>query len=436
MLIAGVERKLIECGSDGKGAYLSEDEFKMLRLLTEQKLLTNEQMHTFISRKIKILPDSLRRKLYDWAKYDIVVPSEYLLGKKGRSYNVYRIGKRGLNALIDNEYLEEDKRKMRISKFDKLSNQTHFLSTQHLIIKTLAELDFNENIKSISSANLPYLDSTVGNKLVIPDWILRKGDLHLNIELDVGGEKKDILTEKLKGYITYCKQNPDQKHVVIFAVIDNSFPTKEKFGERNGRIANIKSKFMNLNELHLNNLDVYVLPLYRAHKVASQILAGTLPLKASNKDHEITTAKRLLEVNSYFDYNIEEIDLDDIYPYDVESYMYADKMLRISNTSNTYSETILLVMMEEGLVQNLDRLNYLNILSKEGRLKIKVDKIVGIYRTEEEIEHEPLKVISSRILMASVNEWEEQMEKEPKFYRLVGNITKEEVTYEGSSYNG
>jgi hypothetical protein len=75
----------------------------------------------------------------------------------------------------------------------------------------------------------------------------------------------------------------------------------------------------------------------------------------------------------------------------------------------------------------LDQIGYLNLLNSEGRFKRKVDKILGIYRTNDELNNDVLGKMLPKILFSSDVQLANDLESYPTFFQTVNTTRKETV---------
>ncbi|MGN7299760.1 replication-relaxation family protein [Ferdinandcohnia sp. SAFN-114] len=429
------KRKIIKIGEDDE-IRLSDDEFLMLKLITESKFLSVDQIYSFISRSNKTNKKSLRDKLVRWASLDVLAVNPVYLGRNGVKVYYFRIGSKGIEILIKNGYAPKDWYDLRISDFFREKQQLHTIATQEMVTNTLILLDYNEQITSKPASSIS-LWNNEGNKIIIPDWIFSKDNHYLNIEIDTGSQEHDVLKDKITNYIQLAEKYPEQNHSVLFVVVDESLPVLEvKHKNRDKRVGNIKQTVIEQTEqLNIENLNLYVVSLYRAHGVAARVLLGETPLDTQQIGIEVTTIQKVLEYNNKFkdEYDVNTINGDSIYMYHTPSHLYADLILSVSNKAKTIQEKVFVVLLEEGYMTGLKKLHYLHSVMKS-ELREKVDKIIGVYKRKEEMEHDRLGELYPNLLVGVIGDLVEQMESEPKFYTMANKVRLEAVTFERTTY--
>src|SRR5690606_16551188 len=229
-----------------------------------------------------------------------------------------------------------------------------------------------------------------------------KDNHFLNIEIDTGDQKHDVLKDKISNYIQLAEKYPEQKHSVMFVVVDERLPVVEvKHKNRDKRVGNIKQTIIEqIEQLSFKDLDFYVVSLYRAHKIAAKVLLGETPLDSKHIGIEVTTVQKVLEYNTRFkdEYEVSAINGDSIYMYHTPSHLYADLILSVSNIAKTINEKVFVILLEEGYVNALAKLHYLHSVMKSD-LKTKVDKIIGVYMRKEEMEHDRLGELYPNLLV-------------------------------------
>jgi hypothetical protein len=405
-------------GPNRRGVELSLDDLKLLRHLAIHRLVSIKQLYAYVCSKKEIPYSTFRHKLYRWRKYDLVVSHPYTLGQKGFYFNYYRIGKQGVSILINEGLLPQSWMDVEIKKFSNVKNIDHYLATQEVVTQTLIELEgVNEEVESIFPHDSPYLDRDNGSKLVIPDWILKNGERYLNLEIDTGSESPMELRGKVERYITLAKQNPSDHHIVLFAVIDDSFTSRYSYGEdRTRRIGSIKKNLLNIKDLHMPNIDVYVVPLARAHKLAFEILYKTKPQLSFDKELETIAGIEILSNHPKFPFYIKKIE-DSVYPQNINTFLQGDGHYRINTQSGSYSENVLFVVMEEGNVKDLDRLSFLASVVEEKKLNISFNRIIVLYKNDEELINDVFGLSLSNIWCGSRESWK-NMNGDLNFYVL------------------
>lgn len=135
-----------------------------------------------------------------------------------------------------------------------------------------------------------------------PDWIFRFNKHPLSIEVDTGSERNPVIVSKIKKYIRLAKLMPTIQHHVIFAIIDNSYPTISEHGSRKLRTSNLKELIRKIPELATSNLQVYVSPMRRISAIMHQVLNYAHNTMNNNMDYHKQLIQRLNNSLS-FSYN-------------------------------------------------------------------------------------------------------------------------------------
>lgn len=421
----------------GRGPRLTDADFKLLTLVVNQRLLTSEQMYNYYSCLKNTKLSSFRVKLNRWSKYGFITPMKYSLGQDGFYFNYYRIGVRGIQTLVESGILDENWGNRSGYDFER-KNVDHFLATQEIAIRAIVDTQkAGISVESIPPFESPYFDAEYpDNKLVIPDWIIRYDNTYLNIELDTGTESPQKIKEKVEGYIRLCSQQPSQKHIVLITVIDDSFRSRFSYSnDRSRRIGNIKKALFHLPGLHSPNLTVYVLPLSRVPIHIVRLISGQIPRNTQIRNIELDAGIEVLsEYNRYFEYKIDsEKSLSSVYPGHIHSDFYADKVVYFRNMSGTITKPYHLFLLEEGNVQQLDRLNSLyEMVSSSTNVS---RDIIGVYTSTDERENDVIGKMYHRTMFADVEQWLTQMDAEPMFHVLPSPYRMEAVTFEGKVYS-
>ncbi|MCM3441367.1 replication-relaxation family protein (plasmid) [Metabacillus halosaccharovorans] len=424
-----------------QGARLSDNDLNTLLFLANQRLLKTQQLYMYRkalepNTKEKSFSEKIRR----WRKdYQLIKDYEYTLGIDGFRYKYYRITRKGIDTLIQHGLLPSSWDDVQISKFSSITNIDHFLGTQEVVIRAIVE---NISIEIESLVPTQYVYTDIENPdltLVKPDWILKLGNLHLNIEFDTGNENLSVIKDKVQRYIKYSKQNPNERHVVFLTIIDDSFRTRKNYGSvRNKRVGNMKNTLFYLNDLHIQNLTVFILPLQRVHNVLNNVILGLQPYSERMKRLEPNTVFTLLgEHNNYFGYSVKKLPLHSVYEKSsIKHEYYADFAACISNKSGTVKENVLAVLAEEGNAQTLEKINNLSRLALENRFDVPVGKILVLYKESHQRVNDILSIVAPNVLIGDIEELKKNLNKEPVFYIKSGLYTAMKgVTYEGQLHS-
>lgn len=419
-----------------RGPRLSGLDLELLSLVANQRLLTSDQMYLYYSHFKATAITSFRVKLNRWVKYGLIVPMKYSLGQNGFNLNYYRIGTKGVDKLCEVGILPTDWEDKDFKDYDR-KNLDHFLATQDVAVRTIVNMKGEGwNVDSIPPFEYLYLDEEdLSNKLVVPDWIIKHQDTFLNIELDIGTESPQQLREKVEGYIRLCTQKPSQNHIVLIAVIDDSFRSRFSYGkDRSRRIGNIKKALFQLPGLHLPNLSVYVLSLSRVPVHIVNLLTRQLPRDETVRRIELDVGIEILsDHNLAFEYEIvSEENVSAFYPAALDTSFYGDKVVYFRNYSGTVSKPYHLFLLEEGNVKQLDRLHS---LYESIRYSTSLSRnILAVYTTTDERVNDVLGSEYHNLLIGDVQEWVKDMQTEPKFYYLSSPYRLEGTTFEGKVY--
>lgn len=417
-----------KAGENRKGVILQQYEIEMLTLIYNHRLLTTKQLHTWVKQSAAITYKSFYNRMKKLANMDLVVEHEYSLGQKGFYFKYYRIGSKGLEIIIDNQKLP-DKIIRDISRFSHVKNIDHFLSTQELIIHALVHAE--EHIQALSPFdNVETLEKDFPS--VIPDWIVKSSKQTIYLELDTGSEANAVIKEKAKKYLDLCESNPTSSFVVFFSVLDSSFPSRYSYGHRTKRIANLKHTLKDLLGHKVPNLEVYVVPFARSKPLLLDIIAAKAPNSKGQKKIETELAILTLDkLNSSFPYQFSKMDMERYYPSNVEEYYRVDGVYQVSHGgSNTAFETLAVLLMEEGNVHSLNRLDFTHHFIRSGRFKKKVDRLLLVYKRSEELERDLIGKAYNSVLLGSMEKWGNDLDNEPLFYKQISPYKKEIVKYD------
>ncbi|WP_209124360.1 replication-relaxation family protein [Alkalihalobacillus sp. BA299] len=413
---------------DNKDNYveLEEAEVKALLLLAKQKYLTRELMYLYISSITSLKDCSYKSKIFKkYIKFDLLDPDrkEGKFGKK----NYYRIGNNGIEVLKREGLLDENFK----ANNNQISYIDHHFGIQEATIRAL-DGSFRENLDTKLLGYRELMDENIildGG--IIPDSTLKLGNHYVHIEIDKGTENLNTILHKVERYIEICRNNAELHHSVVISLIDDSIETIEgQHKVKEGRIRNIKERLYSTNDLHLPNLSVYVMTLSRTHDLIMELLKGQRPYTNSIVMNNIETVAEILSyANDYFGYIFESVDSADVLTKDTPSFLFPDKCYRVNNSAGTDEHYIMFVFLEEGNVQILDRLNYLNSII--GKTKVPVRKIIGLYRNNGELSNDLVGGPFKYVLFGDGQTLSETTEERPTFLRTTSPLRMGETTYEG-----
>ncbi|UAL49750.1 replication-relaxation family protein (plasmid) [Sutcliffiella horikoshii] len=417
-------------GENRKGVVLQEYELELLTILYHHKLLTTKQMYAFIIQKTDITYIGFANRVKKLAKLDILVDHEYSLGQKGFRFKYYRIGAKGLEIIIDNQRLT-GKIIRDIYRFSSVRNIDHFLSTQDLVVRTLIDARGEQIEVQSLSPHEEVMDVTEQSFAIIPDWLLKTETQTIYIELDTGKETNKVIKEKVERYVELSRDQPDTTHVVFFAILDDSFSTRHSYGKRFKRVGNIKQALLSVKGINRSNLEIYVLPLFRAKEKLLEVVKGESPHKEKKRQLDTELAIHTLDkLNYVFPYMFERQDIARYYPDNLERYYHVDAIYEVSTKGNTKLETVGVLLLEEGHIKNLDRLDYNHYLVGAGRFKEKIDRLLVVYANSLEMEEDVIGKQYHLCIIGSMEKWGYELEEQPTFYRLSSPYKKEITHYE------
>lgn len=431
------------------GVYLKGFQKELLATLARFDFLTFDQMFEFYQFFEKDKSSgSFRKKRKKWSNYKLMNEYYFRLGQSGNKFRYYTIGKSIIkNVLIPEGYLDKSWLESR-TVIPSDSQLEHSFGTRDVLIKTLLSLkrlNKENEVEFIRPDSYPYHDRDVNplaysNPLKVPiiikpDYILKKGNLHINLETDAKTEVQSTIEEKIVKYAKYCRQYPEQEHIVLFTILDKTAKSKKATTDGLKRIANIKKKIMELSkELEVPNLTVYVVPLRRGHIVVEKILLGERPF-GEEALIDVEIAADLLDAhNSHFDFDFSPIDNAGIYLPQTPDYCHAHLAFQLKNRAGTYSQNVLFTILDEGNVRDIAKLNELNRLISRNEFKnnIRIDKVIATYQSVDEWENDVRGIKLEHVLFVDNQTLTTQLNQEPIFYRTVSPFVMEATTFEGN----
>lgn len=366
-----------------KGAWINTNDLDLLQLIYTNRILTLKQLKRY-GRYILNSPEStIKSKLKRWLSNDIV-SLEYLstLGKPAVS--CYKISKYGFQ-ILRKEGIIRDQELLKVT-VKNIKQPSHYFGIQDVVIDTLIELkdkrttisSTHPNYKTYTSSG-PMLDKET---IIIPDWKFETKEKRLiNIEFDTGFQNLSKIKEKVYKYIELATKRPHEQHFVLFVVADNKSETytTEYPANREKRIVNIKQLIGNNVANKIKNLHFYVCSAYRAPSIASNILKGIYPITLSDKENELELAMLSVLLNDDVNYTISPIEASEFYLNDVPEELYGDSHQTLMDHLKNKKYDVIFSFVEEGSVNALDRISYLETLISSKRTKREVEQVYALY---------------------------------------------------------
>lgn len=416
-----------------KGIFIKESELKLLKMIFNQRIVTSEQIGYWLGLKSKTEFANLRRRLTKFTAYRLLVRNKYPL-VDGIFFYYYRIGSKGISILKELDLITaEESSYSTYKRIGQPAHMDHLLATQQVVIQVVKDLE-QANVES----HYPYASLFLRNKddnkpFLVPDWVLSCQKKRVYIELDTGSERMSDIEHKMSRYYEWACMNPDQEHNVFFVSLDESFRTTKFYGDRRRRIGNLRKGILDTEEGKKvpHNLNVFSVSLKRAPKIIQKVLKGEIPLQADNKKHRLRTGLDvLIDMNNCFPYNFTEVSEEDYYKPSAPASLRLDLIYDVYR-EGVYVETVGMIYLEEGLVSTLRKLDYAN-LQIEGRLDLKkpIHRLIGIYETSLESQHDVLGIEYNNLLIADHETWDKDYESQPIFYKQTSSANIVEVTYD------
>ncbi|MCK6259551.1 replication-relaxation family protein [Fictibacillus sp. KIGAM418] len=402
--------------------------------MEQHRLLTTKQITRYLQAKEPYHTDSVLRRLRKFTKYKILIKYQHTFAVRGFnfSFNYYRLGKKGAEILVSEGYLPVDFNTGSVA-LAKKGNPIHYLAAQEIVSHTLEKNHNKFAIESINPFYTKYFDSDYPQKsklLVSPDWILKKDNMYINLEIDNNTETLGVLEEKVSRYLKLNKQDQN-KHTVMICFVDESFHTTKRPQKR---IKNLKNKLLK-GEISAN-LNCLILPLERSYSRPYQLM-NDLPFDSSNRrmymeEVLLETLKRQSKVHYPFECD-QLADEEQILSYIEKEYGARPDLLYKEITAQGVRIYRMGMMMREGDIYCLYKLKLFSRLINENsfldHLGIKIAGMYACYSTKDELLHDilgdPLPFVEFTAL-EEISSWNNP----PKFYTYNANKEMEGFVYE------
>jgi Replication-relaxation len=391
-----MKRKKFIFGENRKGVYLDSNDIKILELILTQRIVSTMQVHIYSFALTGMQLDTVQKKLKRWSKYKVVKQYRYTLGQVGLGFNYYTIGSNGVDILIAEGILTEEQRNQFKSRRT-FTNLDHTLATQEVAIRCLAQFVHEDrfNVKSINPYVKPYILNSEEIKL-IPDWIIKRENVYLNIELDTGSETTSEIKYKIERYIQLATDNPLNRYYVLISVIDDSITTKKDYSDnRSKRVSSLKYSIANVKGVEIENLEVYVCQLSRSYLTAFELIVGNYPQNSGVLIENYIDAMRNYYNNKILIQKAPNSTNDLVHTY------YTYKQVHIGSDIELEDyKTFRIVAMEEGNVRSHKHL----IEADNSEESIQV---IGIYNSEYQVKYDVFGRIIPGLVLTSLREWEQ-----------------------------
>lgn len=376
----------------GRRVWITDRDAALLQFIYQHKVVSISQIQFLYNRLYQTNKSSIYKKLQKWNQLKIIYTQNYSGGK--HPLKCVRLNKYGMDILTKEQILLNPEDDYKYIKPPKHSQADHFFCTREVIIRTFLEFKFRSGtFSSLSPSETPYIDTKVKQTnlqhsvpaMVVPDWILISNNAILNIESDTGSEQPKRIVEKVKKYVEYNAQSIENKehHVLIVPPdsVDNDIlrHVKVPAKDRSMRIATVKDCIIQASAHIIPDLHFHVVSSSRSGKVAYNILTGKYRNHEQTLENVISAIKGLDEKT----FAVKQLEAESFYIADLHESLYANGHLLIKDTEG-YNKVVLIKIMDEGSIKAIDELYFLNRQVEKRLLKRPVDKILAVYKYEDE----------------------------------------------------
>lgn len=392
----------------------------IFRLLHHFTFLSNYQIIYFLKNLYGEKPVTTRKRYKRFRDKGLLLSKTYAK-TWGSPYKIYfYLSQKGFNLLKDNNLLDDNTEEYD-GNFRRLGGEgrkDHFFAVRDAILLSLIEAgkieadinetSFREQLLLINPYKNPdplIIPGDRSSKEVIPDWIVKipapdldpylakilndDKDQCLYYEIDNGTERKESIQGKVEKYIKLAHIRKHENHHVLFPVIDRSHPDLKydiDVKDRRVRIKNLKNHIIEVclkRKPIPNNLSFYVFSISRTGKIAKKLMYEEYQNKERMKMNFLAAIEMVRNNNPYYKFEFKELDKEQVYRADVREEDYAELILEFFIRGN--KRTVIFKLMEEGNVQDYDSLEYHNTMMKNDSFRVKVDDIVAVYQTKDEL---------------------------------------------------
>ncbi|MBU8908066.1 replication-relaxation family protein [Desertibacillus haloalkaliphilus] len=432
-----MKRFKLSIANNRRGVWLSALEIDLIKILLNNRFLTTKQIIYFLVQcGNNFNENSIRNRLFKLESIGFIDSYEYVLGNDGFIFKYYQVTKKCVDCLVEEGLILDS-----FSSYKAISMGAnsitkyieHTFSINEIVIRTLVtnRLENDDGtlgykVESLSPHKYVYWDNkNPSSRLIVPDWIFKKENRFVNVEVDSGSEDIKELELKVLAYIKLLDQRPNENHTVLIALMDDSIPTRSYRMNRNKRISNIRDSLNKLDKLRRSHLEVYVVQLERAHRLVDQLLYDSDSIKydKSYLKNEIKKIVEAVSQNDHFHFDFRLWGGSDEYIDKLNHHLSPDGIVEVVEPRTGQSEKWVLLMMREGHNMSLEKLSFLHKQMVTGSYPFLVDRLLCIYETPGELSSDNIGKTFKGVLFSDYKNLDTFFE-EPKFYKSTSPFRK------------
>ncbi|MDX1805848.1 MAG: replication-relaxation family protein [Paenisporosarcina sp.] len=273
-----------------KGIVLSEDDYFVMKQLCIHYSMDSKSLHalyTFIAGGERN-SNSITNRLRKLVESGVLVRRKELIVNRGGGIFIYhyRLGRRGLDVLVQLQYITEQEANRVNDQAVRLGvPAAHTKATSKLVNNVFMSYAGNDSLPIEEIVHLrgsvhplfggsPNIDL---KGLIIPDWVVERDNIVICLEVDTVTERRTELDSKYKRYIKLAEEFKllGKVLIVVFAVVDET--VTDVPGEfRLRRVASIKEYFPIFHEWP-ENIHFYSMSANRVPGLVSRVLSYREP---------------------------------------------------------------------------------------------------------------------------------------------------------------
>lgn len=405
---------------NGKVVYLKRGDRDIFQLLHHFTFLANYQVIYFLKYLYGESPETVRKRYRRFRDKGILLSKPYSRGW-GSPYKIYfYLSQKGFNLLKETQLVpEDDEYKSNFRRIGGMGTKDHFFAIRDAILLSLIEAgrietdenetSFRKNLVLINPNKLtePMIvpKDQFSHEKIVPDWIIKipapatnpdlsnylttAKDEYLYYEIDNSNQKSEAIQRKVKKYIQWARLRANEKHRVLFPVIDRSLPDLKydiDIADKRIRVGNLKNYILEIclkTRPFPENLAFYVFSIGRTGKIARNLMYEEYQNKRRMRNQLLSAIKMVQTNNPHYKFHFKEIDPNAVYRADVRKEEHGELILEFS--IHGYKRIVIFKLMEEGNVHDYDILEYHNVMMGDDSFRVKVDDIIAVYQTKEEL---------------------------------------------------
>ena len=389
-----IDRKPVLClkadRSGNRGIFLyDEDLFLMKQLLIHQSM-RSPSIHDLL-QSLSASPrnsNGITNRLGRLCAAGILVQSKAKVLVDGGNLHTYhyRLGSRGVDALVTLGLLEEEEGERIYQLNTRLivpNRHTKAASSiaNQVYIHCYPKFDTHSFAHGRGAAH-PLFSNTrniLHRNLIVPDWVFEVGNRYVCLELDTGTQRKEPISSKFKRYVQRSEQllEEGKELIVVFSVADESI-MGDFSDNRKRRIASLKQMIPSFTEWP-TNLTFHVVTASRTPPLVERLLSYAEPYSTHERYQYADDWMRKVNQVLHDSYELELLNKDTLFSPRRRREVDCDLLVSFKPKQGGTEKTFAVIYGEEGSVithhlirANAKRVSSINESEQQNRFSILV----------------------------------------------------------------